>query len=53
VNLPRLISNVKINYKHLPAEKSRLNPAYVIQRVDEVIKNLIVIPGEDVISREA
>ena len=54
VNIQRLIESAQQSHHINPhSDKSNLNPEDVIKKVDELVKQLVVIKGDDKISRES
>ncbi|CAN0339980.1 unnamed protein product, partial [Discosporangium mesarthrocarpum] len=53
VNIRRLIWNAKKAFQIMPDGKSDMSPAYVIRSVRELCNRLVVVRGEDELSKEA
>ncbi|KAK8871705.1 DNA-directed RNA polymerase II subunit RPB1 [Tritrichomonas musculus] len=54
VNIQRLIeSSQQIHHINPHSDKSNLNPEDVVKKVDELIKQLVVVKGDDRISQES
>jgi DNA-directed RNA polymerase II subunit RPB1 len=53
INLGRLILNAQKTFNIDPTKKSNLHPLDIIQKVKEKCKKLIIINGEDALSKEA
>ena len=51
VNLERIINKAKKRYEL--KGKSDIDPSYVIEKVTELSKRLVIVPGEDPLSKEA
>ncbi|OHT08562.1 RNA polymerase II largest subunit [Tritrichomonas foetus] len=54
VNIRRLIESAQQSHHINPhSDKSNLNPLTVIQKVEELVDQLVIVKGEDALSREA
>jgi DNA-directed RNA polymerase II subunit RPB1 len=53
VNLHRIIQNAKQIFHIDPRKPSDLEPAHIVQSVKDLGQRLIVVPGNDALSREA
>ena len=53
VNIQRLIQSAKKTFKLDPSKPSELQPADVVRKVRELLKELVVVGGDDGLSVEA
>ena len=53
INVLRILENAKTIFRIKDKQKSDLHPKYVIERVKELFERLIIVRGDDALSKEA